>query len=462
MRWRRAFASWQMSETAGKTTKGGLVAAVRGGLAARAGLRPGDLILEIDGRPLRDVIDFQLHAAEDAFQLTLRRDGRRLEIAVTRRRGEELGIEFEQPVFDAVRTCNNDCFFCFLKGLPQGMRPSLYLKDDDYRLSFCHGNFVTLTNLTESDWRRLAEQRLSPLNVSVHATDPELRRRMLGNPRAPDVMEQLRRLAALDMRVNAQVVVCPGVNDGEQLERTVSDLAALYPHVQSIGVVPVGTTRHLRRRRPSTGQTPEIQQCTPPYAAALLVQLRRHQRQFRRRLGADVVYAADELYLLAGRPLPAASRYDGFPQYHNGIGMTRALIDDWRRLRRTLRRAPLRPRVRSALLACGTLIAPVIERIAVELAAAIGIDIRVRPIESGFWGSSVTVSGLLTASDFIRGLRDVPLAGVVFLPRASLDYSGQRFLDGGTPDDLRDALDAPIAFADNATELARYLTSPLE
>ncbi|MDI6858047.1 MAG: DUF512 domain-containing protein [Dehalococcoidia bacterium] len=450
-----------MSETTAGRPKGGLISAVRGGLAARAGLQPGDVVLEIDGRPLRDVIDFQLYAAEDAFRLTLRRDGRRVNIAATRDRGEELGIEFAQPVFDAVRTCNNDCFFCFLKGLPEGMRPSLYLKDDDYRLSFYHGNFVTLTNLTESDWRRLAEQRLSPLNVSVHATDPKLRQRMLGNPRAPNVMGQLRRLAALDIRVNAQVVVCPGVNDGKHLERTISDLSALYPHVQSIGVVPVGMTRH-QQPRVASGETPVIAPCTPPYAAALLAQVRRRQREFRRRLGADLVYAADELYLLARRPFPAASRYDGFPQYHNGIGMTRALIDDWRRLRRKLRRAPLEPNARSALLACGTLIAPVIQKIAAGLATATGVDMRVRPVESEFWGPRVTVSGLLTASDFIRGLRDAPCADAVFLPRASLDHAGERFLDGGTPDDLRDALDAPVVFVDNATELARCLTSPLE
>ncbi|HIC94366.1 MAG TPA: DUF512 domain-containing protein, partial [Anaerolineae bacterium] len=224
---------------------GGIIAAVRAGsVAEELGLRPGDELLSINGHPLRDIIDYRFYGAEEELELVIRRDGQRLVCLVERGYGEELGIEFVEPTFDGVRHCNNRCPFCFVDQLPRGMRRSLYIKDDDYRLSFLFGNFVTLTNLTEADWQRLAEQRLSPLYVSVHATDLALRRRLLGNPSAPDILQQIGRLGELGIQVHAQIVLIPGLNDGEPLARTVADLAALHPTVQSIAVIPVGLTKH--------------------------------------------------------------------------------------------------------------------------------------------------------------------------------------------------------------------------
>jgi putative radical SAM enzyme (TIGR03279 family) len=445
------------------SSEGGLIRATTpGGLAERVGLRPGDRLLAVDGRPLRDVIDFQFHAVEESFRLTISRDGEVIEIAVAKRPREELGVEFAEAVFDGVRTCNNDCLFCFLKGLPPGLRPSLYLKDDDYRLSFCHGNFVTLSNLTARDWQRLAEQRLSPLNVSVHATDPDVRRRLLDNPRAPAILDQLRRLAALQIRVNAQVVLCPGLNDGDHLVRTVHELAELYPTVQSIGIVPAGVTRHAEETLTATVRQ-HLPACTPAYARQLIRAVRPWQRAFRRRWGVDLVYPADEYYLLAGGRLPAAAHYDGYPQYENGIGMSRSLIDDWRKTRRRLRsqgRADYRTQ-RVALLS-GTLIAPILQGMARELAALTGIDVAVVPVESRFWGPRVTVSGLLTAGDIVAALREAPPADLIALPRASLDYAGLRFLDDGTPAEVEAAAGTPILFAHNLSEVLRHLSSPLK
>jgi putative radical SAM enzyme (TIGR03279 family) len=278
------------------------------------------------------------------------------------------------------------------------------VKDDDFRLSFSQGNFVTLSNLTAADWQRLEEQRLSPLNVSVHATEPELRRRMLQNRRAPDVVEQLRRLGEFGIRVNTQIVLCPGLNDRDHLARTVSDLAQLRPTVQSIGVVPVAASRHAWSRA-DDDEKASLAPCTPEYARRVIAQVRPWQRDFRRRLGVDLVYLADEFYLAAGARLPASSRYDGFPQYENGIGMTRALIEDWRRLRRRLRAldaSALRPK--RVTLACGTLIAPTLSAMALELASLAGIDACVVPIENRLLGPRVTVSGLLAAAATENGL----------------------------------------------------------
>jgi putative radical SAM enzyme (TIGR03279 family) len=424
-------------------------------LAERVGLRSGDRLLAVDGHPLRDAIDFRFYAAEERFRLAFRRDGRDADAEAERHSGEDLGVEFESTVFDRVRTCNNDCFFCFLKGLPAGLRPSLYVKDDDLRLSFSQGNFVTLSNLAAADWQRLEEQRLSPLNVSVHATEPELRRRMLRNRRALDIVEQLRRLGELGIRVNTQVVLCPGLNDGEHLARTVSELAQLHPTVQSIGVVPVAASRYAWARADDEEKA-WLGPCTPEYARQVIAQVRPWQRDFRRRLGVDLVYLADEFYLAADVPLPASSRYDGFPQFENGIGMTRSLIDDWRLLRRRLVAGDgPRPNHKRMALVCGTLIAPTLSRLASELASVAGLDVGVVPVENRLFGPRVTVSGLLPGADIIDALRGRDLGDLVVLPRHALDHAGALFLDDVKPGDVSAALATPVAFASTMSDLLR-------
>ncbi len=442
------------------TRVGGAVREVAAGsLAARIGLRPGDRLLAVDGHALHDAIDFAFYAAEERFRLTFERDGREHAVEAQRRPGETLGVEFESSIFDRIRTCNNDCFFCFLKGLPAGLRPSLYLKDDDFRLSFANGNFVTLANLTAADWRRLEEQRLSPLNVSVHATDPQLRRRLLGNGRASDIVGQLRRLGELGIRVNTQVVLCPGLNDGEYLARTVRDLGELHPTVQSIGVVPVAASRHAWSRADEATKR-WLAPCSPQCARQIIAQAQPWQQEFRRRLGVTLVYLADEFYLAAGARLPAASRYDGYPQYENGIGMTRALVDDWRRLRRQLSGGTI-PRStgrKKLTLACGTLVAPVLTQLAGEMTALTGIDASVVAVENAFFGPRVTVSGLLTGGDIIETLRGREPGDLVVLPRHALGHAGARFLDDVTPADVSAALSTPVVFAATLSELLRLVS----
>ena len=447
-----------------RPNEGGVIDAVRpDSLADEIGLRPGDRITAIGGRQLRDAVDFQFLAADEVIELEVVRGDKAEIIEIEKHPDEDFGIEFQDAAFDGVRSCNNSCFFCFLKGNPKGMRKTLYVKDDDYRLSFYHGNFVTLTNLTEDDWRRLEEQRLSPLNVSVHATEPSLRRYLLGNQSAPDISAQLRRLGDIGIEANTQVVLCPGVNDGAALDRTISDLAALYPVVQTISVVPVGATTTAEERIERQQHGAEIDGCTPEHARAVIAQAAPYQMRFRRRHGHTLLYLADEYYLAAGAEPPAASHYDGFAQYENGIGMTRSLLEDCKKTRRRLDAGAIaRSGVRRVTFVCATLIAPTLRRVAGELAVTTGIDIRVTAVENGYFGPRVNVSGLLTGGDLARALAGEDLGDLAVLPRYALDYTGGRFLDDVTPGELQDGLGVPLAFATTMREVAELLSQPLE
>ncbi len=436
-----------------KAPEGGVISAVtHGSLAEEAGIVPGDTIVAIDGRILRDAVDYQFYAAEHEITARFRKaDGSEDLVVFEKDPDEDLGLAFERATWDGVQVCNNTCFFCFLKGLPKGLRKPLYLKDDDYRLSFLHGNFVTLTNLTDDDWARLEEQRLSPLNVSVHATEVELRRKLLGNERAPDVVSQLERLRDLGLRAHTQIVLTPGVNDGEALDRSLSDLTALYPTVQTVSVVPVGASPRLEdwsRERDGIELLPPERD----FARGLIATVRRFQRACEAAYGRSVVQCADEYYLAAERPLPAARRYDGFPQYENGIGMVRTLMEDWSRLRRRLRAKPgAGVAGRRVAMACGTLIGPVLERLTAEFAAETGIEASVHPVTNTLFGERVNVSGLLSGSDFVRTLGGVE-ADLVLLPRTSLDYFGERFLDSMTVAEVEAGIGAPVAFATSLSE----------
>jgi len=440
---------------------GGIVDAVRqGSIAQRLGMMAGDRIVAINGRPLRDAVDYQFMAADDTLELEALRGEAPLRFVVEKHPDEDLGVEFRDAAFDGIRPCNNSCFFCFLKGNPKGMRKTLYVKDDDYRLSFFHGNFVTLTNLNEDDWARIEEQRLSPLNVSVHATDPGVRRYLLGNRHAPEIIPQLRRLAALGIEMHTQVVLCPGVNDGEVLDQTIADLAALYPAVRTISIVPVGETEFAEERIARGAHGSETRACTPPYARSVIARIAPCQARFRAALGATVVHLADELYLTAGAALPPARFYDGFTQYENGIGMMRSLLEDWRRVRRRL--AHTRLNVRRVTFVTGTLAAPTLARIADDLATRAGIAVSMIAVENRFFGPRVNVAGLLVSRDIAEALRGRDLGDVCILPRYALDYTGERFLDDRTPGELQRELAVPLGFASTTSDVLRILAEPLE
>lgn len=423
-----------------------LVASIApGSIAEELGLEPGDRIISINGHRLRDLIDYRFYGAEEELEILVRRGDEEAVFEVERDYGTDLGIEFTDVVFDGIRECVNNCTFCFIKGMPRAMRRSLYVRDDDYRLAFLVGNFITLSNLAEEDWRRIEEQHLSPLYVSVHSTDPDLRRRLIGNPDAPDILPQLRRLRDMGVEVHSQIVLTPGMNDGDKLAKTVTDLAELWPGVRSVGVVPVGLTRFQRNC---------TRTYTPEEAGPLLDRVTGWQKEFRRRFGRSWVYASDEWYLLAERRVPSAKAYDGFPQIENGIGLVRRLLDDWSRTaRRRIPRADV-----PVTLICGKLIAPVLRTLAGELSAHISQPVGVWPVTNEFFGERVTVSGLLAGRDVRRALQDGRPKGLVFVPRSMFESEGRLTLDGLSLEDLGEGLDARVLTTRNMSEVVRQLS----
>ncbi len=415
--------------------------------AARLGVVPGDWLLAIDGLVIRDLIDYRYQTTGERLRLSLERQGRRFEARVQKRPDEELGLEFSRPVFEGIRECNNGCDFCFIRGLPAGLRSSLYIRDDDYRYSFLFGTFLTLTNLDEADWQRIGYQRLSPLNVSVHATDVPVRRKLLNNRRAPAIVPQLHRLGRLGVQVHTQIVLCAGLNDGAVLERSLEDLVALHPVVQSVSVVPVGLTRFSRVRN--------VRRPSPEEALAALAVCEAVQARLRRDLGVGVVYPSDELYLLAGRPIPAASAYDGFPVLTNGVGLLRCMLDEWDRLLARRRPAPVARRV--AWLS-GRLAAPALEAMADRWAAYAGWRPEVRVVTNRFFGEQVTVSGLLAGQDLVDALRALPTdVDDVVLPRSAFGFDGRQTLDGVRAEDVGAAHPGRVHLASTPSELLQAL-----
>jgi putative radical SAM enzyme (TIGR03279 family) len=451
--------------------RGGVIDAVEPGSPCdRAGVRPGDILLRVNGHKLRDAIDYQFFSADEEIMrldLVPGENPTQTQTLVVERRSDELpGISFTEPTFSPIRECNNHCPFCFIDQLPAAMRSSLYIRDDDYRYSFLFGNFVTLTNLNERDWKRLEEQRLSPLYVSVHATDLEMRRLLLGNNRAPDIMLLLRRLFSIGIRVHAQIVTCPGINDGAYLEQTVRDLAEHFPDVLSIGVVPVGLTRtpseilagpgaSCSRILPSAADLP-LRTFRSEEAHEVVRKTRRWQRRFRQLHDCSVVYASDELYLLCDEPVPSARSYDEYPQFENGIGMVRDLIDDFRRTQRRIARGEKRQAASTASLVCGDMIGGTLGRLIEEWRDLTGAVAQVVVVENEFFGPRVRVSGLLTGRDIVSNAHHY--AGeVVILPAVMLDKTGTRLLDGMTPAELEEHLGKPVRFAAYLSDVDRIV-----
>ena len=433
------------------SSSGLLIEAVEPGSALeRLGVRAGDRLLAIDGLVPRDVIDLQLELP-DARCLTLERASReRVDVATSAIALDPAALVLAEPMPGGIRECNNHCEFCFIRGLPRGLRPSLYVFDDDYRYSFMWGNFLTLTNLTDADWARIGYQRLSPLNVSVHATNPQTRRTLLNNRRAPQILPQLDRLGRLGIRVNTQVVLCAGLNDGSVLDSTISDLAQLHPTVQSVSVVPVGLTRYSRVKN--------IRRPTPAQAAAALGQIERWQAHLRPQLGLGFVYASDELYLLAGRnDLPAAADYDGFPALANGVGLLRSMLDEWCALLDRRRFDSGLPTRKVAWLT-GRLAAPALERMAEAWSNRVGWRPRVHVVDNAFFGEQVSVSGLLTGSDLIRTLNDLDSEYEdVVLPRGPFGFDGRMTLDEVSVEEVGAAHPGRVHVAATPRELFEIL-----
>lgn len=426
------------------------------GLAAMVGLRVGDILVSVNGHPLRDLIDYRFYTSDEQLTLRVRREGIDRLLQLTKDADEGLGVEFgEAATFDGITECNNHCPFCFVTQLPKGMRRTLHIKDDDYRYSFLYGNFVTLTNLSDDDWQRIADQHLSPLYLSVHSTDPATRAKLLGNRHAPNILEQIDRLAALGVQVHTQLVLCPTINDGDLLEASLHDLVSRFPHVQSISAVPVGLTK-IRTERTASAKNP-LRRFRADEAARVIAQLKPWQDRCLRDLGTRLVFASDEFYLMAGQRVPGAPHYEGFAQMENGVGLTRRLLDDFSQLLRRL--PPTLSHPRHLSLCCATLIAPVLRALVERLNQIANLTVDLHVIENTLFGSEVTVSGLITGNDTITTLRDRPLGDTVVLPRVMFDESGQRAIDDVLLSDIEQALNRPVAVVRGIRALEEILVA---
>ena len=416
--------------------------------AAAARLRAGDRILAVNGHALRDAIDFHFHAGEERLALTIERAGTVRGLDLRREAGSGgLGLELQAPTPSEIATCANKCVFCFIHQLPKGMRKSLYVKDDDFRLSFLHGNYITLSDLDEAALARIVEQRLSPLYVSVHATDPALRHELLGRPRhSAEILPRLERFAKAGIRMHAQVVLCPGLNDGVHLERTVHELAPLHPHVATTAIVPVGLTAHR-------GRLPALRPLTGAEARTLVETVSGWQARFADALGSRFVFLGDEVYLQAGAPLPPADAYEGFPIAEDGIGLVRRFEDDFARARARRRGSA---RWRRVSVVTGELYAP---RLAALLAGVGAERARVLGVRNEFFGGTISVAGLLTGRDIQRAIAALDDPGeAVLVPAVAVRDGDGVFLDDLTPRDLTHELGVPVRLVDpDATSLLRTL-----
>jgi len=401
------------------------------GLASKLGIRAGERILAINGVELHDEIDFAAQSSEEFLRLRiLAADGSVREVEGQREYGVPFGAEFEarQP-----KRCHNNCVFCFVYQHPKGVRRELLIKDDDYVFSFVHGNFITLTNLSEPEFQRIIDERLSPLYVSVHATDPEVRVRMMKNPKSGRILEQIDRLCRAGIEIHTQLVICPGWNDGPVLTKSVTELAARHPGVATIAVVPVGLTKHRER-------LPDLRVFTREDARAALEEVHRFQRQFARGLKTRLVFAADEMYALAGEEVPPAKAYEGFPQIENGIGMLRRTIDRWLDGEDTV--LPRNGKRERVAIVTGTSAAPTLERILAERPPA-AVDAALCVVRNDYFGETVTVSGLLVGQDIERALAQAGRFDRVLLPPNCLKEE-ELFLDDRTKSDLAKTLGVPV------------------
>ncbi len=424
---------------------GQLIAAVQPeSIADELGLSPGDRLLAIDDQPVRDVFDYRTRTATEELVLTVRKaDGEMLLFEIEKDEDEDLGLDFANPMLDDCHNCHNRCVFCFIDQLPEGMRPSLYLKDDDLRLSFLTGNYVTLTNVTPAELERIIEYRFSPLNISVHATDPQVRRRLMRNRHAGELMPALQRIAAAGIRINAQIVLVPGFNDGEVLRQTLTDLASLAPALLSIAIVPVGITRYRVQRG-----LVSLRAVTPEEANAVLDLTAEWQARFQEAGCGRVLFAADEFYLKAGAAFPPAETYEDFPQLENGVGMIplfrQELAAGLARLRRRRRTSAADKTAAAAaaktsdassgadslparvILVTGTAAGPLLTETAALASAALGLTVESLPVVNRFFGETITVAGLLTGQDILAALRE-RLAGA---PAVAGSHSGHADTDG--------------------------------
>ncbi len=412
-----------------------------GSIADELGIEQGDRLLTINGSRPGDLIDYRFLCADDSIQIEIMKKNCDVWACdIEKDFDEDLGIGFARDTFDGIRNCANRCIFCFVDQMPPGMRETLYVKDDDFRLSFLHGNFITLTNLTDKDMERIVGMRLSPLYISVHTTNPELREKLLGSPNAVKIMQQMSILAEAGIEIHAQIVLCPGINDGAELDRTINDLASLYPSVKSVAIVPVGLTRFRRGLA-------DLRKFTRKEAEALIGHLQSIREEFLERFDDPLVYPADEFFVLAAQDFPQAGYYRDFPQTENGVGLVRLFYDSFVGCQGLLPEELAQNK--SIAIVTGVSGGYVLEPVVNRLNKIRNLHVKTICAVNAYFGEDVTAAGLLTGQDIIDALkREETCFDLILLPSVTCKKDEPVFLDGKTPDELEQELGVKVQVVD--------------
>lgn len=421
-----------------------------GSIASELELVPGDVLLSVNGKEIEDILDYHYLTNEEYLTVLVRKpDGEEWELEIEKEFEEDLGLEFTEELMDQYRSCRNQCIFCFIDQMPPGMRETLYFKDDDARLSFLQGNYITLTNMSDKQIDRIIFYKLSPINISIHTTNPELRCRMLNNRFAGTALEKIDRLCRAGITMNGQIVLCKGYNDGEELRRTLRDLEKYVPEMQSVSVIPVGLTKYR------DGLVP-LEPFGREEAGDVLALIGEYQEYYKSRYNTRLVFASDEWYLTAGEEIPEADFYENYPQIENGVGMVRSLLDEFTE---AFSRAKPDSACRDVALATGRLMAPILRRLFEVLPDKFpNTRVTVYDIRNDFFGESITVAGLLTGRDIIAQLTGLPAAGRLLLPSALLRSGENVLLDDVTVSDIEKALQTTVRIVkSDGTDLLRAI-----
>ena len=424
-----------------------IVSVIKKSRAARAGILENDILVSLNGKEINDVLDYRFYLAEKKLAVKVLRDGKELEFTIKKSEYDDIGLDFETPLMDKKHSCENKCVFCFIDQLPKGLRESLYFKDDDSRLSFLHGNYITLTNLKDKDIDRIIEMHISPINVSVHTTNPELRVRMMHNKRAGEVLSYLDRLAEAGIKLCCQIVLCKGLNDGEELLRSMRDLERFYPALESVSVVPAGLTKFRDKLYP-------LESYTPDECEAILGQVNGFGDECKKKYGTRLFYPADELYVKSGLPLPENEFYEEYSQIENGVGMLTELESEFsEELLYLDEYLPGYCGKREVSIATGYAAHEHLGALAALLESKVeGLKINVYPIKNDFFGEEITVAGLLTGTDMEAQLRNRSLGDALLIPSVTLRSEGDLFLDGKTPEWLSLCLGVPVRAVDSRAD----------
>ncbi|SHK39365.1 DUF512 domain-containing protein [Paramaledivibacter caminithermalis] len=410
-------------------------------IAEEMGIEQGDILININGKKVMDILDYLFLTSDEFLEIEIeKKNGEVWILEIDKYYDEDLGIEFDNPILDQAKYCKNKCIFCFIDQLPKNMRRSLYFKDDDSRLSFLQGNFVTLTNLRDMDIDRIIEYNISPINVSIHTTNPDLRVKMLNNKRAGNILERIKKLTENRIMINGQIVLCPDVNDDLELDRTIEDLYTLYPNLHSVAIVPVGITKFRQNLYP-------LKIFDKESANKVIMQIHRWQKLLKEKIGTNFVYLSDEFYIMAEKPLPSYESYEDFPQIENGVGLIKKMEHEFNNHLKTL---PKNLEINKTItVVTGVSAAQFIEKLASELTKKVSkLKIEVLTIKNDFFGHTITVSGLITGQDIINQLKDRELGEKIIIPKSMLKSDEPIFLDDVTIQDLEKSLNRSVVASD--------------